>query len=252
MIGPHSRSARRDSSICGPRARRYHPETGQSPGSFFELKAGVACSERQRLPGQRDRPADRARAVADLGLCAQQHGAICRRPDEVACCSAAHILCACSGSTRVSPSKTVNNTAGCAFPLHVVVGRVRQQPAELLGVGDGAVLVVPGLPRPNRSYRTMSSSGAEHTAAALRSGRCVTTRRPAARRSNRPRRPAGPLVVHPSGMSFSAAAWKSSNTFCLRSRMPARCHSSPSSLPPRRPAIAYTPPASTQARTFGE
>ena len=54
-------------------------------------------------------------------------------------------------------------------------------------------------------------------------------------------------------MSFSAAAtWKSSNTFCLCSRIPARCQSSPSSLPPRSPAIAYTPPASTQARIDAE
>jgi hypothetical protein len=59
-------------------------------------------------------------------------------------------------------------------------------------------------------------------------------------------------VVRPSRISVSAAAWKSSNTFCLRSSIPARCHSSPSSLPPRRLAIAYTPPASTQASTFGE
>src|SRR5919199_3498556 len=34
----------------------------------------------------------------------------------VACCRAAHILRACSGSTRVSPSKTVNSTAGYAVP----------------------------------------------------------------------------------------------------------------------------------------
>ena len=59
-------------------------------------------------------------------------------------------------------------------------------------------------------------------------------------------------VVHPSRIRASAAAWKSSKTFCLRSSIPARCHSSPSSLPPRRLAIAYTPPADTQARTFGE
>ena len=61
-----------------------------------------------------------------------------------------------------------------------------------------------------------------------------------------------PGVVHPSLISVSAAAWKSSNTFCLWSSIPARCHSSPSSLPPRRLATAYTPPADTQASTFGE
>ena len=56
----------------------------------------------------------------------------------------------------------------------------------------------------------------------------------------------------PSAIRYSAAAWKSSNTFCLRSSIPARCHSSPSSLPPRSPATAYTPPASTQARMLAE
>ena len=84
----------------------------------------------------------------------------------------------------------------------------------------------------------MSSSGAEHTTAAKRSGRCVS----AAPTSSPPFEPpeidswAG--VVQPPAISFSAAAWKSSKTFCLRSRIPARCQSSPSSLPPRRPAIA--------------
>lgn len=33
---------------------------------------------------------------------------------------------------------------------------------------------------------------------------------------------------------YSAAAMKSSNTFCLLASMPARCHSSPYSPPPRR------------------
>src|SRR6266516_3383112 len=37
-----------------------------------------------------------------------------RSPDEVACCNAAHILYACTGSTRVSLANTVNSTAGYA------------------------------------------------------------------------------------------------------------------------------------------
>src|SRR4029077_3213328 len=37
-------------------------------------------------------------------------------PEEVACCSAAHILYACTGSTRVSLVNTVNSTAGYAVP----------------------------------------------------------------------------------------------------------------------------------------
>jgi hypothetical protein len=57
--------------------------------------------------------------------------------------------------------------------------------------------------------------------------------------------------VQPPSIRQSAAAWKSSNTFCLCSRMPARCQSSPSSAPPRRLATAYTPPAATQARACG-
>jgi hypothetical protein len=59
-------------------------------------------------------------------------------------------------------------------------------------------------------------------------------------------------VVQLFAISHSAAAWKSSKTFCLVAPMPARCQSSPSSPPPRRPAIAYTPPASTQARIVAE
>ena len=39
-----------------------------------------------------------------------------RGPDAVACCSAAHILYACTGSTRVSLVNTVNSTAGYAVP----------------------------------------------------------------------------------------------------------------------------------------
>ena len=58
-------------------------------------------------------------------------------------------------------------------------------------------------------------------------------------------------VVQPAPISRSAAAAKSSNTFCLCSRMPARCHSSPFSEPPRRFATAQTPPASTQASIDG-
>ena len=58
--------------------------------------------------------------------------------------------------------------------------------------------------------------------------------------------------VQPVAMSHSAAAWKSSKTFCFLPSIPSRCQSSPSSLPPRRFAIAHTPPASTQARIAAE
>ena len=63
----------------------------------------------------------------------------------VACCSAAHILRACSGSTRVSDvehGEQHGRVLGAG--THVMVGRVGQQPAQLARVGGGAVLVVPG------------------------------------------------------------------------------------------------------------
>ena len=84
----------------------------------------------------------------------------------------------------------------------------------------------------------MSSSGAEHTAAAMRSGRCVTDAPTSRPPLDPPQTASWALLVQPSAMSFSAAAWKSSKTFCLLARIPARCQSSPSSLPPRSPAIA--------------
>ena len=84
----------------------------------------------------------------------------------------------------------------------------------------------------------MSSSGAEHTAAAYRSGRCVMAAPTSRPPFDPPEMDSCSRVVRPSAISVSAAAWKSSNTFCLCSRMPARCHSSPSSLPPRSPATA--------------
>jgi len=54
------------------------------------------------------------------------------------------------------------------------------------------------------------------------------------------RRCLGSAIMHDRGLcmtattSHSPAAMKSSNTFCLRSNMPARCHASPYSPPPRR------------------
>ena len=93
-------------------------------------------------------------------------------------------------------------------------------------------------PSPNRSYRTMSSSGAEHTAAVNRSGRCVTAAPTSSPPFDPPHTASRPGDVIPAETRYAAAAWKSSNTFCLRPSIPARCHSSPSSLPPRSPATA--------------
>jgi hypothetical protein len=98
----------------------------------------------------------------------------------------------------------------------------------------------------------MSSSGAEHTAAANRSGRWVTAAPVSSPPLDPPHTASRSRAVIPEAIRCSAAAWKSSNTFCLRSSIPARCHSWPSSPPPRSPAIAYTPPASTQARMLAE
>jgi len=53
-------------------------------------------------------------------------------------------------------------------------------------------------------------------------------------------------------MSHSPAAMKSSNTFCFFSFIPAWCHSSPYSPPPRMQASAYTPPISIQTRLATE
>ena len=54
--------------------------------------------------------------------------------------------------------------------------------------------------------------------------------------------------VYPLLMRYSAAPMKSSNTFCLCSFVPASCHFSPYSLPPRMFADAYTTPCSSSAR----
>ena len=44
---------------------------------------------------------------------------------------------------------------------------------------------------------------------------------------------------------------KSSKTFCFFSFIPASCHASPYSLPPRMFAVAQTPPRSRNAGTSG-
>ena len=48
---------------------------------------------------------------------------------------------------------------------------------------------------------------------------------------------------------YSPAAMKSSNTFCFFSFIPASCHAWPYSPPPRRLAVAHTPPSSSHAGT---
>ena len=97
----------------------------------------------------------------------------------------------------------------------------------------------------------MSSNGAEQITAAYKPGACTSEAPTRSPPFDPPEMASCPAVVNPSRIRASAAPRKSSNTFCLRSSIPARCHSSPSSLPPRRLATAYTPPASTQASADG-
>ena len=53
-------------------------------------------------------------------------------------------------------------------------------------------------------------------------------------------------------MSHSAAAMKSSKTFCFLSSIPASCQASPYSPPPRRFGSAITPPASNHWNIVAE
>ena len=53
-------------------------------------------------------------------------------------------------------------------------------------------------------------------------------------------------------ISHSAAAMKSSKTFCLWSFVPALCQASPYSPPPRRFGWAKTPPISSHAKRATE
>ncbi len=55
--------------------------------------------------------------------------------------------------------------------------------------------------------------------------------------------------LQPLATNHSAAAMKSSKTFCLFFRRPASCHALPYSPPPRRLAEAKTPPISSHGMT---
>ena len=95
----------------------------------------------------------------------------------------------------------------------------------------------------------MSSTPTAGSAAPKSSGRCVMH----APTSSPPLLP--PWIasfrgdVYLFAMSHSAAAMKSSKTFCFFAFMPASCHSTPYSPPPRRFGIAKTPPISIQTRS---
>ena len=98
----------------------------------------------------------------------------------------------------------------------------------------------------------MSITPTAGSAAPKSSGRCVIT----APMSSPPFDP--PWIarrlglVHFSETRYSAAAMKSSNTFCLRAFLPASCHSRPYSPPPRRFATARVPPSSSHDAKTGE
>src|SRR5512139_1455989 len=92
----------------------------------------------------------------------------------------------------------------------------------------------------------MSSNGYEHTTAPKSSGRWVMAA-PTSRPPFEPPEMASlDADVYLLTISHSAAAMKSSKTFCFLSSIPARCHDSPNSPPPRRLASAKTPPFSIQ------
>ncbi len=95
----------------------------------------------------------------------------------------------------------------------------------------------------------MSMTPTAGSATAKSSGRCSITA-PTSRPPFEP--PMMPSVcgeAYVSWTRYSAAAMKSSNTFCFFSNIPASCQASPYSLPPRMLAVTQTPPRSRNAGT---
>jgi len=115
----------------------FRRETGQTPAAYFRSRQDQPRNEPRNAP--RDQPGDlssrnpvyraaNARVSPDSKAVRLTARAPCPTwpsarsstgrsgPDEVAYCSAAHILYACTGSTRVSLVNTVNSTAGYAVP----------------------------------------------------------------------------------------------------------------------------------------
>ncbi len=84
----------------------------------------------------------------------------------------------------------------------------------------------------------MSSTPTAGSATANRSGRWIIEAATSRPPFEPPRIASREGVVYFSRTRCSPAAMKSSNTFCLRSRVPARCQSEPYSPPPRRFATA--------------
>ena len=134
-----------------------------------------------------------------------------------------------------------------------VVRRVGVQPGELLGDVGVAVLArpQPGDQELREAHHVEQRHAAPHGPAQVGAlGEGDADEQPAVRAAED--RPAARGWRGARSTSQSAAAWKSSNTFCLLARRPAWCHASPSSSPPRRPAMAYRPPAAHQAAICGD
>ena len=100
--------------------------------------------------------------------------------------------------------------------LDVVIGRIGQQGLELLRRCPTSRSRRPRMrPAVNLWKRSMSMTPTAGRQAPNRSGRCVMTRRPAARRCCRPGWPACRAGCTCCAISHSAAAMKSSKTFCF-------------------------------------
>ena len=84
----------------------------------------------------------------------------------------------------------------------------------------------------------MSSTPTVGNAAPNNSGRCVSAAPTSKPPLLRPLIASLGVEVYFSAISHYAAATKSSNTFCFCSFVPALCHASPYSEPPRRLATA--------------
>ena len=95
----------------------------------------------------------------------------------------------------------------------------------------------------------MSITPTAGSATANRSGRCCSTAPTSRPPFEPPMMPSFAGEVYFSLTRYSATAMKSSNTFCFFSRLPALCHASPYSAPPRMLTVTQMPPSSSQAGT---
>src|SRR5258706_186219 len=95
----------------------------------------------------------------------------------------------------------------------------------------------------------MSITPTAGSATAKRSGRCCWAAPTSSPPFDPPMIPSFAGDVYFSFTRYSATAMKSSNTFCFFSRLPALCHASPYSAPPRMLTVTQMPPTSSHAGT---